>query len=67
MMNKVPGQRNQLPPHPNTNEKSQAAFDQAFHESRFGDKYVGLSRRESSGRFGSLPLYDDYGDEADAD
>lgn len=42
-------------------------LEQASHEKRFGDKYVGLSRREGSGRFGSLPLYDDYGDEADAD
>jgi hypothetical protein len=26
-------------------------------------KYVGYMRREGSGKFGSLPLYDGYGDE----
>lgn len=61
------GERNRPSQYSNTDPKKQDAFDQAFHEPRFGDKYVGLSRRESSGRFGSLPLYDDYGDDADAD
>lgn len=30
----------------------------------FGDKYLGQVRRESDGSFGSLPLYDDYGEES---
>ena len=37
---------------------------QSDHEARFGDKYVGQSHRDSDGTFGSLPLYDDHGDEA---
>lgn len=36
-------------------------------EGRYGDKYLGHMRRESDGRFGSLPLYDDYGEESWAD
>jgi uncharacterized C2H2 Zn-finger protein len=35
-----------------------------FEETRYGDKYLGQMRREPDGRFGSLPLYDDYGDES---
>lgn len=33
-------------------------------ETSFGDKYLGQVRREADGRFGSLPLYDDYGEES---
>jgi uncharacterized protein with PIN domain len=51
----------------NSDSKQLSAFAQAFHEAQFGNKYVGHMRRQSSGRFGSLPLYDDYGDDADAD
>ena len=40
---------------------------QSFDETRYGDKYLGQMRREFEGKFGSLPLYDDYGDEANAD
>lgn len=61
------GQRRPLSQPASNDSQEQDTFDQSFHEARFGDKYVGLSRREGSGRFGSLPLYDDYGDEADAD
>jgi len=35
-----------------------------FEETRYGDKYLGQVRRELNGRFGSLPLYDDYGEES---
>jgi len=31
------------------------------HESNFALKGIGTMARESSGRFGSLPLFDDYG------
>jgi hypothetical protein len=40
---------------------------QSSDESSYGDKYLGHMQREWDGKFGSLPLYDDYGDEADAD
>jgi len=43
------------------------ALRQSDHESRFGEKYVGQSHREWDGKFGSIPLHDDYGDEADAE
>lgn len=43
------------------------ALNQSDSETRFADKYVGQMRREWDGKFGSLPLYDDYGDEANAD
>jgi hypothetical protein len=46
--------------------KSRAALDQSFYETNFGGKYLGQMRREGSGQFGSLPLYDNYGDNADA-
>ena len=35
-------------------------------ENEYGGKYLGHMRRESDGRFGSLPLYDDYGEESRA-
>lgn len=43
------------------------ALRQSFDESIYGGKYLGHLRREFDGKFGSLPLYDDYGDESDAD
>jgi hypothetical protein len=43
------------------------ALTQSASEKRFADKYVGQMRREWDGKFGSLPLYDDYGDESGAD
>lgn len=39
-------------------------FRELFEETRFGGKYLGQMRREPNGRFGSLPLYDDYGEES---
>ncbi len=35
------------------------------NETRYGGKYLGQVRREWDGKFGSLPLYDDYGEESD--
>lgn len=43
------------------------AVSQSDHEPRDGSKHIGTFRRESSGKFGSFPLHDDYGDESDAD
>jgi len=43
------------------------SFLQSFDEKRDGGKYLGHMRRESSGQFGSLPLFDDYDDDANAD
>lgn len=37
---------------------------QSRHEPRFANKYLGQMRRDWNGTFGSLPLYDDYGDES---
>jgi hypothetical protein len=42
------------------------ALYQSFEDSSFGGKGLGHMRREQ-GRFGSLPLYDDYGEESWAD
>lgn len=42
------------------------ALRQSFDEPIDGGKYLGQMRREWDGKFGSLPLYDDYEDEADA-
>lgn len=39
-------------------------YTQASDETRYGDKYLGQTYRESSGMFGSLPLYDDYSEES---
>jgi hypothetical protein len=64
---KSSGQRNQMSSDLGADSKNRAALDQSFYETRFGGKYMGQIRREGSGRFGSLPLYDDYGDDADAD
>lgn len=33
-------------------------------EGSYGGKYLGHMRRDSDGRFGSLPLYDDYGEDS---
>jgi len=38
---------------------------QSYEDQHFGGKGLGHFRREE-GRFGSLPLYDDYGEESDA-
>ena len=43
------------------------ALRQSLDEQIYGGKYLGHMRREWDGKFGSLPLYDDYEDEADAD
>jgi hypothetical protein len=40
---------------------------QSDHEPIYGDKYVGQTRRDYDGTFGSLPLYDDYSDESGPD
>lgn len=37
-----------------------------FYDQRYGDKYVGQSWPESSGQYGSIPLFDDYSDEGEA-
>jgi hypothetical protein len=39
---------------------------QPSFEQRFGDKNLGYVAREQ-GRYGSIPFYDDYGDESDAE
>ena len=49
-----------------TNASTQAAIDQEYNEPQDGGKYLGQMRRESSGQFGSLPLYDDYSEDAEA-
>ncbi len=36
------------------------------HESNYGDKGMGQWAHDPAGGFGSMPLYDDYGDESDA-
>ncbi len=33
-------------------------------EGNYGDKYLGQGRRDYDGSFGSIPLYDDYGEES---
>jgi hypothetical protein len=43
------------------------ALSQSLDETREGGKYLGQMRREGNGRFGSLPLYDDYGEESGPD
>lgn len=48
-------------------ESPEEAVYQSDYESRFGDKYLGQMRRDYDGTFGSLPLYDDYGDESGPD
>lgn len=42
------------------------AFSQSDDETRYAGKYLGYMRRES-GKFGSLPLYDDYDDESNSE
>ncbi len=46
--------------------KERERLKQGQDEPRDGGKYMGHMRREQ-GKFGSLPLYDDYSDEADAE
>ncbi|HNE04990.1 MAG TPA: hypothetical protein PLT08_10760 [Anaerolineales bacterium] len=46
--------------------KEYEKLKQGQDETRDGGKYLGFMRRES-GKFGSLPLYDDYSDDADAE
>jgi hypothetical protein len=46
--------------------KDYERLKQGLDEHRDGGKYMGHMRREH-GRFGSLPLYDDYSDESDAE
>ena len=36
-------------------------------ELAYGDKYLGQMRREADGRFGSIPLYDDYSENSGPD
>ena len=43
------------------------AIRSLLEETSFGDKYLGQARREPEGRFGSLPLYDDYSEESGPD
>ncbi len=45
-------------------ERTRGASRRLSEELDFGDKYLGQVRRESDGSFGSLPLYDDYGEES---
>jgi hypothetical protein len=45
---------------------SRAAPAHLDDETSYADKHLGHMRREG-GQFGSLPLYDDYGDESDAE
>lgn len=40
------------------------AFHQAFDEKMDGGKGLGHMQREWDGKFGSLPLYDNYDDES---
>ena len=42
-------------------------LSQSHREQIYGDKYLGQTRRDYNGTFGSLPLYDDYGDESGPD
>lgn len=44
--------------------QAEALRQSRSEESNFGGKYLGHMRRESDGSFGSLPLYDDYGEES---
>jgi hypothetical protein len=48
-------------------ESPEEELNQSHHESRFGEKYLGQMRRDYDGTFGSIPLYDDYGDESGPD
>lgn len=46
-----------------TGEQRQAV--RGLHEELlYGDKYLGISRRDYDGSFGSISLYDDYGEES---
>lgn len=52
---------------PVTKDTREQSVIQSDRETIFGDKYVGQYRREFDGKFGSIPLHDDYNDEADAE
>ncbi len=49
------------------NEPSRESVIQSDRETLFGDKHLGPWAHEWDGKFGSISLYDDYGDEASAD
>lgn len=42
------------------------ALRELHEETIYGDKYVGQFHRDADGRFGSIPLYDDYSEESGA-
>lgn len=46
------------------NSEQRRAIRGFFEELAYGDKYLGQVRRESDGRFGSIPLYDDYSEDS---
>lgn len=50
---------------PNVN--LQGMVTDQFYDQQYGDKYVGQSWPQSDGMYGSIPLYDDYGDEGRPD
>ncbi len=52
----------------NSNHRSKVdnSDDNCQHDAIFGDKDLGYFARDN-GRFGSLPLYDDYSEDSDAD
>jgi transcription elongation factor Elf1 len=68
--------RNTAPKSPRTSRKSggggidpdvrRRALKELHEETSYGDKYLGQVRREADGRFGSIPLYDDYSEESGA-
>lgn len=55
------------PPSTEMGERKRESFRQSFDEPRYGDKYLGQVRHESDGKFGSIPLYDDYSEESGPD
>lgn len=61
-----PSERRKLEQDLNELAKEYERLRQSQDESRDGGKYLGHMRRER-GKFGSLPLYDDYSDESSAE
>lgn len=66
--------KNQMLPKAPASSESESELDiraasviQSDRETIFGDKHLGPWAHESDGKFGSISLYDDYGDEANAD
>jgi hypothetical protein len=49
-----------------SNENEIDDIVQSHFETRFGDKFLGYFARDK-GKYGSISLYDDYGDESDSD